>query len=633
MRIVMTAEKPSVARAYADALDLENKKSGDGKITGHSNWDGNDYTITWSIGHLVTLSYPEKYDAKYKKWDFNDLPFLPDQYKYELIPDGKKQFQVIKSLYNDPATDRIILAGDSGREGLYIQALILMMSGDNKRADKIVLWIDSQTKEEIRRGLKEAKPLSAYENLRNAGYMRAIEDYSFGLNYSRMLTCKFGREFNNMVHGDKWKAIAVGRVMTCVLGMTVDREREIKNFVPMSFYKILGSNDDIRSAWLIDKDSAYAESADIYDNKGFKNRAKAEDFLLQLNKNKTLKVSDISEKTEKKKAPLLYNLAELQAECSKRFKISPDQTLSVAQKLYESQLITYPRTDARVLSTAVCKEIKGNLNGLMRVTKHNAGYVNRILTMDLHTGLEKTVYCDDTKITDHYAMIPTGKGNPSGLSEIEEAIYFMIVDRFLCIFFPQAEYSISTITLVHPCGERFRASEKNLVKAGFLEILGTETVDTAKGKFSSRFKKGDVLSVNFTIEDGKTTPPPRYTSGSMILAMENAGKLIENEELRAQIKTCGIGTSATRAGILKKLVANGYLNLNKKTQVLTPHADGEAVYDIVKKTVAGFLSPETTASWEKGLSMIENGDISSDMFRKKMETEIVKTYKRISAMN
>ena len=631
----MTAEKPSVARAYVQALDFENEQKQDGYIEGHSKWDGNDYRVTWSRGHLVTLSYPDKYDAKYKRWVFNDLPFLPSQYKYEVIEGCSKQFNVIKKLYNDPKTDEIILAGDSGREGLYIQVLILMLAKDNGKAPKKVLWIDSQTNDEIHKGLSELKPLTAYDNLKKAGYMRAIEDYAFGLNFSRMLSCKFGRGFNAQIKSDKWKTISVGRVMTTVLGMVVAREQEIRNFKVTSFYKIFANchngKFEFSADWLIDKDSKYNNSPAIYDGKGFLKKEDAQKFLDQLNMSKKLTAIDVSDKTEKKKAPLLYNLAELQSDCSKRFKISPNDTLEIAQKLYEAKLTTYPRTDARVLSTAICKEIDKNLKGLQSHTTYDKTFVDRILTFSLYADIAKTSYCNDAKITDHYAIIPTGEGSTSGLTDLEMNVYQMIIDRFVCIFLPQAEYNTSTVILQAANSERFKIAEKALVKMGYLEVLKgkVEDADIDDAKLSDYVKKGDVFDADFASEEGKTTPPSRYTSGSMILAMESAGKLVEDEELRAQIKSCGIGTSATRAGILEKLVKIGYINLNKKNQVITSHPDGEAVYEIVKKTIPNFLSPTMTASWEKGLSQIEDGSTTQEFYKKTMEAEIHKVYDKL----
>lgn len=638
MKIVMIAEKPSVARSYANALDLANEEKKDGYIEGHSKWDDNDYLVTWSFGHLVTLSYPEKYDPKYKNWNMDDLPFLPEKYKYEVIKDAAKQYKVVKELYHRPDINQIIYAGDSGREGLYIQCLIKMLAGNNGHVTEKVLWIDSQTDAEIRKGLKVMKPLSAYANLQNSGYMRAIEDYAFGLNYSRMLTLKFGRAFNQKIKSSKWKPISVGRVMTCVMGMVVERERAIRDFVPTPFYKIFANcnNGEFEFSvdWVLNKESAYHDSPLLYDNKGFLNVGDADKFINILSSDPRLIVDSVEDKIEKKKAPLLYNLAELQNDCSKRFKIDPNKTLEIAQKLYESKLTTYPRTDARYLSTAISEEIDQNLKGLLKLG-YNKKFIEQILNFSLYSGIAKTQYCNDSKITDHYAIIPTGMGNPSELSELELNVYHMIVDRFTCIFLPQAEYSISTALLKAHNNEMFKISEKALVKTGFLEVLKGKTEeeeDVDGSKLSDFLKKGDVFNAEFFSEEGKTTPPKRYTSGSIILAMENAGNLIEDEELRAQIKGSGIGTSATRAGILEKLTKIGYICINKKTQVITPHSDGEAVYDIVHATIPSFLSPKMTASWEKGLAQIEEGLTTKEAYKKILEDEIRKTYQKIKAI-
>lgn len=638
MNIVMIAEKPSVARTYADALDLENPQKREGYIEGKSKWDGNYYFVTWSVGHLVTLSYPEKYDPKYKNWNFDDLPFLPEKYKYEVIKESAKQFKVVKELYHRPEIDSIILAGDSGREGILIQTYIKMLAGTNGHATEKVLWIDSQTKEEIRNGLLKMKPFSAYSRLIDAGFMRAIEDYAFGLNYSRMLTCKFGSAFNKKIKSEKWKSINIGRVMTCVLGMIVSREREIKSFKATPFYKIFANcgngKFEFSVDWMIDKESGYYDSPLLYDNKGFLRYSDAEKFIDELSKDPHLIVDKLEDKVEKKKAPLLYNLAELQNECSKRFKIGPDETLKIAQKLYEGKLTTYPRTDARYLSTAICKEINVNLLGLKKMG-YNQKFIEQILNFGMYSGIENTNYCNDSKITDHYAIIPTGQGDPSSLSELELNVYHMIVDRFICIFLPQAEYNISTAILKAHNDERFKITEKSLAKVGFLEVLKGkfEENDESDGvKLSDYLKKGDTFDAEFLSEDGKTSPPKRYTSGSIILAMENAGNLIEDEDLRAQIKGSGIGTSATRAGILEKLVKIGYICINKKTQIITPHSDGEAIYDLVNATIPSFLSPKMTASWEKGLSQIEEGLTTKAQYQQTLEKEIRKTYEKLKAI-
>lgn len=638
MNVVMIAEKPSVGRTYADALDLENPQKKDGYIEGKSRWDGNYYYVTWAVGHLIALSYPEKYDPKYKNWNFDDLPFLPEKYKYEVIKESAKQFKIVKQLFNKPDIDSIVIAGDSAREGIYLQSLIRMVAGTNGHATEKVLWIDSQTKEEIRNGLLRMKPFSAYSRLIEAGYMRAIEDYAFGLNYSRMLSCKLGKSFNEKIRSQKWKPITVGRVMTCVLGMVVSREREIKNFKPTTFYKIFANcgngKYEFSADWLMDKESKFYDSPLLYENKGFLSEAEANKFLDELSAVPKLIVNSVEDKIEKKSAPLLFNLAELQNACTKRFKLSPNESLEIAQTLYERQLTTYPRTDARYLSTAICKEIDKNLNGL-KAMDYNRKYIEQILTFGMYSGIESTKYCNDSKISDHYAIIPTGQGDISGLSELELAVYQMIVDRFICIFLPQAEYNTSTAILKAHNGERFKIAEKSLTKVGFLEVLKgkTEEADNCDGVRLSQFlMKGDEYEAEFFTEDGITSPPKRYTSGSMILAMENAGNLIEDEELRAQIKGSGIGTSATRAGILEKLVKVGYLCINKKTQIITPHTDGEAVYDIVNATIPNFLSPRTTASWERGLAQIEEGVVTRPQYIRTLETEIRSTYERLKAI-
>ena len=633
MNIVMIAEKPSVAQTYASALDLEGEKKQNGYIEGHSKWDDNDYKITWSVGHLVTLSMPDKYDEKYKKWIWDDLPFLPTKYKYDVIQESSKQFGIVKKLYNSDWVQQIIYAGDSGREGLYIQYLIKMLAGNNGKATEKVLWIDSQTTDEIRKGLQIMKPLSAYARMKDAGVMRAISDYAFGMNYSRMLSIKFGHDFNDKIKSKKYKPISVGRVMTCVLGMVVDRERQIRDFNPTVFYKIFANCTngvyEFSADWIVDKESTYYDSILLHDNKGFLQISDALSFINKMNLQK-LMVADVTDKITKQYAPLLFNLAELQSECSKRFKIDPAETLKIVQELYEKRLTTYPRTDARFLSTAVAKEIDRNLKGLKNGS-YKTKYIEQILQFGMYGDIEKTKYTNDEKITDHYAIIPTGNVNTNGLSDLAINVYHLIVDRFICIFMPHAEFSKSTVTLIAPNKEKFTISEKILVKTGYLQVLSDTDQENDEGsKLSDFLKKGDEFDAEFSIEEGKTSPPNRYTTGSIILAMENAGNLIEDPDLRAQIKGSGIGTSATRAEILSKLQKIEYIKVNKKTQIITPHEDGEIIYDIVKSTIPSFLSPKMTASWEKGLTQIEEGITTKEIYQQLLEKNIKSTFDKLS---
>lgn len=602
MKKLIITEKPSVAQQFAKTLGVTGR---------HDGYIENDkYIITWCVGHLVTMSYPEKYDPDLKSWKLDTLPFLPDKYKYEIIKDVKDQFKVVKECLNRSDVDVIYNAGDSGREGEYIQRLVYSMAGWNKKATMKRVWIDSQTDEAIKNGIRDAKDSSCYDNLSDAAYVRAIEDYAIGINFSRGLSCKFGYEFNKKIKSSKYKPISVGRVMTCVLGMIVDKERAIRDFKVTPFYR-LEADTGFTSSWKAVKGSYFFESPLLYNDTGFKTKEDAEKLLRVLQKDRRLKVSSVTRKGEKKKAPLLYNLAELQNECSKRFKISPDKTLEIAQKLYESKLTTYPRTDARVISTAVAKEINKNLSGLASYS-HKQANTKEILDKKWYTGIANSSYCDDSKITDHYAIIPTGMTDTSSLSKLEMDVFHIIIERFLSIFYPPAEYEKIEVQLTHPSKEQFFASEKILVAPGYLEVTGYEK-DKNAGALKD-VKEKEILSADFEIKEGKTTPPKRYTTGSLILAMENAGNLIEDEELRAQIKGCGIGTSATRAEIIKKLTKIGYIKVDQKTQVVTPHPDGEAVYEIVKDNLPALLSPKMTANWEKGLSQIEKGEITQQKY-------------------
>lgn len=628
---LIITEKPSVAQEFARILGVSGRN--DGYI------ENSDYVITWCVGHLVEMVYPEVYDEKYKKWKLEDLPFLPKDYKYDVIPAVSRQYDVVHKMLHREDIDTVYWAGDAGKEGQTIEENIRMFGGVREGMKELRVWIDSQTEEEIRRGIREAKPMSDYANLGKSGIMRTIEDYAMGINFSRAMSVKYGNLLNDAAGTRSYTAIAVGRVMTCVLGMVVIREREIRNFVETPFYRVVGSFTDanIEAEWKAVEGSKYFESPLLYKENGFKKQESAESLITELS-GKTAVVSSIERGTSRKKAPLLFNLAELQAECSKRFKISPDETLQVAQDLYEKKLTTYPRTDARVLSTAVAKEIGKNISRL-KGYEPVQGFVERIMKEGLHYNIAKTQYTDDSKITDHYAIIPTGQLTElRSLNELQRSVYDLIVRRFLSIFYPSAEYQ--TVKLVVAVGEeKLFAGAKALKVPGFLEIAGRrQEAEKESGKdeneetdspglleLADQLTEGQELPVNgYSLKEGSTKPPKRYTSGSMVLAMENAGQLIEDEELRAQIKGSGIGTSATRAEIIKKLVRIGYLHLNKKSQILSPEVLGEMVYEVVNMTVPALLNPKMTASWEKGLDGITRGTVIMEDYREKLEDFIRK---------
>lgn len=629
---LIITEKPSVAQEFARILGVSGRN--DGYI------ENSDYVITWCVGHLVEMVYPEVYDEKYKKWKLEDLPFLPKEYKYDVIPAVSRQYDVVHKMLHREDIDTVYWAGDAGKEGQTIEENIRMYGGVREGMKELRVWIDSQTEEEIKRGIREAKPMSDYANLGKSGIMRTIEDYAMGINFSRAMSVKYGNLLNDAAGTRSYTAIAVGRVMTCVLGMVVIREREIRNFVETPFYRVVGSFTDanIEAEWKAVEGSKYFESPLLYKENGFKKQESAENLIAELS-GKTAVVESIERGTSRKKAPLLFNLAELQAECSKRFKISPDETLQVAQDLYEKKLTTYPRTDARVLSTAVAKEIGKNISRL-KGYEPVQGYVERIMKEGLHYNIAKTQYTDDSKITDHYAIIPTGQLTElRSLNELQRSVYDLIVRRFLSIFYPAAEYQ--TVKLVVAVGEeKLFAGAKALKAPGFLEIAGRKQEEEKEGsnkedneetdspgllELADQLTKGQELPVNgYSLKEGSTKPPKRYTSGSMVLAMENAGQLIEDEELRAQIKGSGIGTSATRAEIIKKLVRIGYLHLNKKSQILSPEVLGEMVYEVVNMTVPALLNPKMTASWEKGLDGITRGTVIMEDYREKLEDFIRK---------
>lgn len=630
-KAVYIAEKPSVAQDFAKALKLNIARK-DGYL------ESPEAIITWCVGHLVTMSYPESYDLSLKRWTLSSLPFIPEEFKYEVIPAVKKQFDTVKGILTREDVDVIYVCTDSGREGEYIYRLVEQMAGVEGKERKRV-WIDSQTDEEILRGIKEAKDLSEYDNLSASAYLRAQEDYLMGINFSRLLTLKYGNNISRIL-GKEHTVISVGRVMTCVLGMVVSREREIRNFVKTPFYRVIGkfSLDDsqIDGEWKAIEGSKYFESPVLYKENGFKKKEDAEELIKTFEGEDEARVINIEKKKEKKNPPLLFNLAELQNECSKRFKISPDETLKFAQDLYEKKLITYPRTDARVLSTAVAKEISKNLNGLSRypVTKE---YMADLKESGSYKSLAKTRFVDDKQITDHYAIIPTGSGleQLDGMNDTAKRIYELVVRRFLSIFYPAAVYQKVSIT-TQIGKENFFSNFKILAEEGYLKVAGMPAAkkttdndeasdedendaDNSMFEKIQKLKKGSLLNIKtFNIKEGETTPPKRYNSGSMILAMENAGQLIEDEELRAQIKGSGIGTSATRAEILKKLFGIKYLSLNKKTQIITPTLFGEMIYDVVQNSIVALLNPELTASWEKGLTMVSKGEITAREYTDKL---------------
>ena len=641
---LLVTEKPSVAMEFAKALKINTTRK-------NGYLESDEWIITWCVGHLVTMSYPEKYDENLKKWRLDTLPFIPKEWKYEIIPQVQNQFNVIESLMKREDISEIYNAGDSGREGEYIQRLVLMMAHPNPNAQIKRVWIDSQTEEEILKGIREAKDQSYYDSLADSAYLRAKEDYLIGINFSRLLSIIFGRRVANKIKEER-VSIAVGRVMTCVLGMVVSREREIRNFKKTKYYKIsgeFGEESFFRAEWKSTEKSKMFESNKLYNESGFKKEEDAKEFIKSLAGKKAV-ITELKKSTQKEKPPLLFNLAEVQNECTKKFKIKPDETLEIIQNLYEKKLVTYPRTDARVLSTAVAKEISKILNGLVKGYKDEEvqRLLNKMITEKYSTNLVKTKYVNDSKITDHYAIIPTGQGyeNYDKLPELHKKVYNTIVKRFIAIFYPPAEYNKINLT-INVEEETFYASGKVCKNQGYLEVLkpkkqadksteNEQTVESEAEKEESnleilkKLKKGqEVETKNYEIKDAETSPPSRYNSGSIILAMENAGKLIEEEELREQIKGAGIGTSATRGEIIKKLERINYIAINSKTQIVTPTKKGEVIYDVVYYAMPDMLNPKLTASWEKGLDMVAKKEIKSDEFMIKLENYINSKFNKL----
>ena len=648
---LLITEKPSVAMEFAKALKITtNRKNG--------YLESNEWIITWCVGHLVTMSYPDKYDEKLKFWRLDTLPFIPKEWKYEIIPNVQNQFNIIEQLMHREDIEEIYNAGDSGREGEYIQRLVFMMAKPNPKIKIKRVWIDSQTEEEILRGIKEAKDESEYDSLSDSAYLRAKEDYLIGINFSRLLSIIFGRRLAKDINEEK-ASISVGRVMTCVLGMVVAREREVRNFVKTKYYKIVGEfgeeNLSFKADWKVTEKSELWESTKLYNETGFKKENDAKKFIMSL-AGKKAKITELKKSKQKENAPLLFNLAEIQNECTKRFKIKPDETLEIIQNLYEKKLVTYPRTDARVLSTAVSKEITKNLNGIAKGFKNEEvqGYIKKMAEEKYSTNLAKTKYVNDSKITDHYAIIPTGQGyeNYNNLPQLQKDIYLVILKRFLAIFYPPAQYNKIQMTIEVETDESnkkvetFIASGKVCVDKGYLEILkpneskkstnsekNVENIENNKEnelEILSKLKKGQEIEVkNYEIKEAETSPPTRYNSGSIILAMENAGKLIEEEELREQIKGAGIGTSATRGEIIKKLEKIKYIEINTKTQIVTPTKKGELIYDIVNQSMPDMLNPKLTASWEKGLDLVAKKEIEPEEFMVKLERYINSKFNRL----
>ena len=651
---LLITEKPSVAMEFAKVLKINGQRK-DGYLESE-NW-----IVTWCVGHLVTMSYPEVYGEKLKFWRLDTLPFMPKEYKYEVISNVQKQYNIIKNLLSRDDVDSVYVATDSGREGEYIFRLVENQIGIKKEHRKRV-WIDSQTEEEIKKGIEEAKDLSEYDSLSDSAYLRAKEDYLIGINFSRLLSIIYGRRVAKELDEDKI-CISVGRVMTCVLGMIVSREREIRNFVKTPYYKIIGAFGDeknpLKAEWKVNEKSVMYESPKLYNESGFKKESDAKAFIVSLQNKKAI-ITEVKKSKTKENAPLLFNLAEIQNECTKRFKIKPDQTLEIIQELYEKKLVTYPRTDARVLSTAIAKVISKNLNGIAKGYKDDEvqGYIKQMAEEKYKTDLTKTKYVNDSKITDHYAIIPTGQGyeNFDKLPDLQKQVYKVITKRFLAIFYPPAEFNKISVTISIE-NEEFNASGKVCTKQGYLDVLkdrkivndkkeklqleenakdvhyNVQSVENIEKKDSENaetdlnilnsLKKGQEIEVvNFEIKTSETTPPSRYNSGSIILAMENAGKLIEDEELREQIKGAGIGTSATRAEIMKKLERIGYIAINTKTQIITPTKKGEVIYDVVNSSMPDMLNPKLTASWEKGLDMVAKKEIKPDVFMEKLENYI-----------
>ena len=647
---LLITEKPSVAMEFAKALKINaTRKNG--------YLESEEWIITWCVGHLVTMSYPEKYDENLKRWRLDTLPFIPKEWKYEIIPQVANQFNIIKDLMRREDVDVIYNAGDSGREGEYIQRLVFMMAHPNPKAKMKRVWIDSQTEEEILKGIREAKDLSEYDSLSDSAYLRAKEDYLIGINFSRLLSIIFGRRLAKDLSEDR-VSISVGRVMTCVLGMVVSREREIRNFVKTKYFKIVGEFGDkdssFKAEWKISDTSKMKDSVKLYNDTGFKKIEDAKEFINSLENKKAI-VSEVKKTKQKENAPLLFNLAEIQNECTKRFKIKPDETLEIIQELYEKKLVTYPRTDARVLSTAVAKEISKNLNGLAKNFKDDEikSILNKMISEKYNTNLVKTKYVNDSKITDHYAIIPTGQGfeNYEKLDSLKKDVYKLIVKRFLSIFYPPAEYNKISV-VINVDGEEFSCTNKVCVNQGYLEVMKNDMTDKKNKKdtnidnnedennksdnkeenlaiLSNLRKNQEIKVVNYETKDAETSPPTRYNSGSIILAMENAGKLIEDEALREQIKGAGIGTSATRAEIIKKLERISYIQINSKTQIITPTQKGEAIYDVVKLSMPDMLNPDLTASWEKGLDMVAKKEIAPNVFMDKLENYIKKKINKL----
>lgn len=629
-------EKPSVAASFAGVLGLEITRTDRGRGFAESK----DAVVSWCFGHLVTMAYPDAYDPAYKEWRVEHLPIIPKEYKYTVIDDKgvSKQFDVICQLMSRDDIDVIYACTDSGREGEYIFRLVYQQSGSTKPAKRV--WISSQTEEAIKKGIDEAKDIHEYDSLSRAAYSRAKEDWLFGMNFSRIYTCQYGRNLSAVVKENKPSVIAIGRVMTCVLGLVVDRELEIRHFVPKTHYGVVASfisatsNIPYKGKWQPAKKSA-GKSAEEEEDK-YISKEEAQNLIEKLQGQEGI-IKKVEIKTKNEQPPLLFNLAELQSEANKKFKLPVDRTLAIAQSLYEKKMISYPRTDSRVISTDVLGEVPKVLNGLFKNSSFK-DTVQRIKDFgELRVNKSSKRYVDNGKVTDHYAIIPTYVTTElSKLDADTRNIYNLIVKRFLAIFYPPAEYNTVKVE-TEVGGEIFVSNAKTLKEAGWKEVYEVtapkgeeETTDSPIHKLVKK-EKSNVES--FDLEEKETKPPSRYTDGSLIITMEKAGKFIENEELREQIKTCGIGTSATRAGIIKKLTDIGYMKIHPKTQIVTPTRKGEAIVELVRRTARELLNPSLSASWEKGLVMIENEETTEEIFQEKLHIYITKTIEKVRNVN
>lgn len=604
-KILVLAEKPSVGRDIAEVLGCRGR--GDGFLASEK------YIVSWAVGHLVSLWEPEEYNPSFKKWRFETLPIIPEVMKIKPIAATQKQFGIIKSLMEDKNIDFIICATDAGREGELIFRYTYEAANCSKPFKR--LWISSMTDEAIKEGFASLKDGSEYDNLYHSAKCRSEADWLVGMNASRAFTLKYNA------------LLSVGRVQTPTLAIIVNRQKEIDNFVPQDYFEVNSLYEGFKGVWF-DRETKETKISD---------RPKAEEIAEKI-KGKEGFVSNIENEKKKQVPPLLYDLTELQRDCNKKFGYSAQKTLDLVQSLYEKRkMVTYPRTDSRYLSSDMVGKIKTTLSKLtIEPYKEYASYVTNLPKLPVSKRI-----IDDSKITDHHAIIPTDVSpNLKSLSREEFNVYDLIAKRFICVFYPNYEYTITRVT-TEVENESFLTKGKTILKLGWMELYkskdkasedenGDKKEETeAEEQELPKFKKKDkVYVVGSEVVQKKTKAPSAYNEASLLSAMENAGRFVENEELKEQLKEGGLGTPATRAAIIERLIKVGYIARKGKT--LYPTEKGMKLIEVVPFELK---SPETTGKWEKGLTSISKGKLDSSRFMQSIQRYVRYIIKEASVNN